>query len=487
MQWDWGFLNFLAEPWFVIPWYGVSILGMFWVIYDINKKNTPLKAAMKWSWPIIVLFFSVIGLALYYGTARAPNIGRIEGHEARMEAHHKYQKNTFRRVNGAVVHCVAGDGLGIMTGMVIARAVNMTFWQEFWFEYLVGFLFGWFIFQFRSMLNMTDSKPMALAMAFRAEFFSMLTVMAGMGAVMGYVTPLAVTEQPDPLTYAFWGFGMLGLLVGYVFTFPMNWMMVKIGWKHGMGGMKDAPKAESRPARIGLVTAMVILGVAALAVPAWLAEIRDGTPVEGAALQLSEAEPDGLAVLGRGLEDTLDTAIRSLGEDRRTHAAHAIDAAHRAAEVGKEAAPDSALARALEDIKQARYELHMGRAAVARSKLAAARDRLREMEPPSAAAPASLARFKGASVLNANGVDVGEVVAVEGDRLQVALGGPRDVWGFWDFSYTETAEIRADAVVVGPQRTIGSSLLVMPTGETTPMAVARRIQEVEEDTPEPNR
>ena len=37
-------------------------------------------------------------------------------------------------------------------------------------------------------------------MAFRAEFFSMLTVMAGMGAVMTYVTPLVSTSQPKPLT-----------------------------------------------------------------------------------------------------------------------------------------------------------------------------------------------------------------------------------------------------------------------------------------------
>ena len=62
----------------------------------------------------------------------------------------------------------------------------------------------------------------------------MMTVMAGMGAVMGYVTPLVVGEQPDAHTFAFWGFGALGLLVGYVATYPMNWWLVKIGWKHGM-------------------------------------------------------------------------------------------------------------------------------------------------------------------------------------------------------------------------------------------------------------
>jgi len=80
---------------------------------------------------------------------------------------------------------------------VIARAVGMSFWQEFWFEYLTGFLFGWLIFQLKSMTTMTDSLGRALALAFRAGFFSMLTVMAGVGAVMTYVTPWWRRRSPS--------------------------------------------------------------------------------------------------------------------------------------------------------------------------------------------------------------------------------------------------------------------------------------------------
>lgn len=121
-----------------------------------------------------------------------------------------------------------------MTAMVVARLINMSFWQEFWFEYAVGFAFGWFIFQYKAMSKMTDSTLQALWMGGRAEFFSMITVMAGMGAVMGFVTPLVVGEQPQPDTFAFWGFAALGLFVGYIVTYPMNWGLVQMGWKHGM-------------------------------------------------------------------------------------------------------------------------------------------------------------------------------------------------------------------------------------------------------------
>lgn len=231
---DWSFLSFLAEPWFVVPWYLVGVLGAAWVLYDTSHLNTQPKPAMKWAWPIIVLFLSAIGLTVYFWSARPPGIGDKQGQEAR-EAYDAYVEKMPRKVMGSVIHCVGGDGLGIISAMVLARVLNMSFWQEFWFEYAVGFCFGWFIFQYKAMRKMADGVLQTLWMGGRAEFFSMLTVMAGMGAVMAFVTPLVVGEQPKPDTFAFWGFSMFGLLVGFVVTYPMNWALVRIGWKHGLG------------------------------------------------------------------------------------------------------------------------------------------------------------------------------------------------------------------------------------------------------------
>jgi hypothetical protein len=211
------FLVWLAQPWFVLSWYGVGIVGAIWVWYDTSAINDPVPQALKWAWPIIVLFFSIVGLVLYVWTCRPPGIGHV-GEEER--------KRIFREYAG-------GDGLGIMTAMVLARVWSMDFWQEFWFEYAVGFAFGWFFFPNKSMRAMTDGPLQPLWRGGRAEFFSMMTVMAGMGAVMAFVTPLVVGQQPPPDTTAFWGFAALGLLVGFVITYPMNSVLVRIGWKHG--------------------------------------------------------------------------------------------------------------------------------------------------------------------------------------------------------------------------------------------------------------
>ena len=137
-----NFLAFLADPWFVVPWYIVGAICAAWMYRDLRTVNTPLKQAIKCGWPIIAFFFSVVGLGLYSLTARALGIQHASSEDEKKKLHAHYQTAMWRRVNGAVIHCVAGDGFGIMKALVIARLVQLTFWQEFWFEYAVGFAFG---------------------------------------------------------------------------------------------------------------------------------------------------------------------------------------------------------------------------------------------------------------------------------------------------------------------------------------------------------
>ncbi len=465
---DWSFLYFLGQPWFVIPWYAVGALGAAFLIHDLHRKNTVLKPAMKWAWPIIVFFFSVIGLFLYFTTARAPGIGRIEDPDEKQEAHDEYERAMWRRANGAVIHCVAGDGFGIMTGMVIARASGMSFWQEFWFEYLVGFAIGWFIFQRKSMTMMTDSIPKQLAMAFRGEFFSMLTVMGGMGAVMTYITPLVATSQPKPLTYAFWGFGMFGLVAGFILTWPMNAMMVKLGWKHGMGGMEGAEQkqVEGTPARAGLVATMSVLGAAALVLVAWLTELRQDRRPDGHGTEPFPAQLASPAhALGQGIRTSLHEALGALGRGDRTSAAVAMDDAHRAAEVGGHSAP-GALHAVLDEVKSARLSYQQGDEARTARHLERA---LRVIRPTASIRPAvlELRRFRGATVISPEGAEIGEVVGVAPDSLRLALGGWRAAWGFLDFGGGRELSVAANSLGFGPPRSVGMTLVMLPRAAGT--------------------
>lgn len=230
---EWGDLAFLAEPWFVLLWYLVGTVGAVVVACDTLKINTQVNPPLKVAWPIIVFFFSVIGLALYWWTCRPRGIASMDEKEKK-QVHHRYVTDSFRKTTGSLIHCVGGDGLGIVTAMIGLRLIEVSFWQEFWFEYAVGFAFGWFIFQLWAFVLHGNGILNGLLKAFRAEFFSMISVMTGMGLVMAHVTPRVVGEQPAPDTFAFWSFAALGLIVGAVLTFPVNYVLVQIGWKHGM-------------------------------------------------------------------------------------------------------------------------------------------------------------------------------------------------------------------------------------------------------------
>jgi hypothetical protein len=463
------FLSFLAEPGFVISWYLFGIAAAAWVWYDLRHANAVLKKAITWAWPIVVLFFAPIGLALYLATARAPGIAHARSEEEKKKLHNAYERSMVRRVNGAVIHCVAGDGLGIMTAMVLARLLGLGFWQEFWFEYAVGFAFGWFIFQYKSMAMMSDSKVRALAMAFRAEFFSMLTVMGGMGAVMAFVTPMVVGMQPKPWTAAFWGFGMFGLLVGYAFTFPMNWMIVKIGWKHGMGSAKDAHPVQGRGPKLALFGAMCVLGLAATCIPAWLAVVRDGRDADEARVALANfgnasrggAQP--AAAAGRGLAASLQQARQDLAQGRRARAMAAMDNAMRAALV-LQAAGLPPGAQAEDALKGARRAVQDGALPRASQRLAQATASGEAEGRRSTAAPEA---YEGAKLVDAAGAVIGEVRRIDGDRALVAVGGLHRWWGFWPVGDPQLAWVRVDALVLGPAPIVGKSYAMLADARFT--------------------
>lgn len=230
---DLAFLSFIMNPYFVTVWYLAGLFSAGWKLNDEMYVNTNVNAALKPGWIVIIIFFSFIGLLLYLKSCRPPGIQNYKGEEAEA-VHHKYVDITWKKVIGSVIHCVGGDGLGIMTAMVISRIIGFDFWTEFWFEYAAGFAFGWFIFQYIAMRKMGNSPLQSLLKGGRAELFSMITVMLGMGLVMRYITPAVVGYSATPDMASFWGSGSLGLMAGAAAAYPMNWWLVKIGWKHSM-------------------------------------------------------------------------------------------------------------------------------------------------------------------------------------------------------------------------------------------------------------
>jgi hypothetical protein len=138
------------------------------------------------------------------------------------------------------MHCVAGDGVGILARAVISTTFGLTGNAEVLLEYLLGFGFGWTIFQALFMRDMVGgSYVRSLATTFIAELLSMNLLMAAIVPTMMILrSVLAPTAGPG--TPVFWFVLSMALLAGFIAAYPMNWWLVANHLKHGMMTIRTA-------------------------------------------------------------------------------------------------------------------------------------------------------------------------------------------------------------------------------------------------------
>src|SRR5262249_50442422 len=82
-------------------------LSVAFVAFDI--RTTPESPVLKWGFVLVRLFTGPIGAMLYVPGCREPLAG----------THERYVAAQWRQTLGSTMHCVAGDGVGILAGAVI--------------------------------------------------------------------------------------------------------------------------------------------------------------------------------------------------------------------------------------------------------------------------------------------------------------------------------------------------------------------------------
>ena len=215
----------------ILLWFVLAALAVAFVAIDI--RNTPESPVLKWGFVLLTAYTGVVGAFLYVLGCREPLRG----------AHEQYTAARWRQTLGSTMHCVAGDGVGILVGAVLSSLLGLAGLAEVALEYVLGFGFGWTIFQALFMRDAAGgSYSVALKRTFIPELLSMNLLMAGM-------VPTAMTlrrhvELADDPTHArFWFVMSMALLVGFIIAYPMNWWLVANHLKHGM--MTVRPKKDA--------------------------------------------------------------------------------------------------------------------------------------------------------------------------------------------------------------------------------------------------
>jgi len=179
------------------------------------------------------------------------------------------------------MHCVAGDGVGILAGALVAGLYELSRPQEIALEYILGFGFGWAIFQALFMRDMAGgSYVAALRQTFMSEFLSMNCLMAGMVPV-AIAWRSRVPAAMDAGNPAFWFIMSIALLVGFMVAYPMNWWLVTRGLKHGMMTVR---RSESHPDMTMAVAGEEHVGHAAMSDTSSHQHAHHTAPVGAAAL-----------------------------------------------------------------------------------------------------------------------------------------------------------------------------------------------------------
>ena len=216
-------------------WFVQAIL--FAAFVAVDSRWTPESPVLKWGFIIVTLYSGPIGLLLWLLACREPLPG----------LHERYVAARWRQVVGSTMHCVAGDGIGILAAAVVASLLHLPGPVEAVFEYAAGFLFGWTIFQALFMRDMAGGSYLAaLKGTFMSELLSMNLLMAGMIPTM-MILRRHVAAADNPLTPNFWFVMSMSLLVGFIIAYPMNWWLVANHLKHGMMTVRPATAAAGMP------------------------------------------------------------------------------------------------------------------------------------------------------------------------------------------------------------------------------------------------
>src|SRR5258708_34734777 len=123
----------------MLLWFLLAAVSLLFVAIDI--RTTPESPVMKWGFVLLTAYTGVIGAFLYVLGCREPLPGM----------HEQYTAAQWRQTLGSTMHCVAGDGVGILAGAVISSGLGITGIGEMTLESVLVFAFGWSTFQMRFM------------------------------------------------------------------------------------------------------------------------------------------------------------------------------------------------------------------------------------------------------------------------------------------------------------------------------------------------
>jgi hypothetical protein len=190
------------------------------------------------------LYLSVFGLFAYFrfGVPMARSQGH-HGEESQMDGQMKMEQRAGPTLIDAAIsatHCGAGCVLGdIVSEFAVFASGAMILGSMLWASFVWDFVAAWCLgiaFQYFTIVPMRKLSPReGLKAAAKADTLSIIAFQVGMYGWMLLVHFRLFPEshlRPDEAVY--WLMMQVAMICGFVTSIPMNWWLLKIGWKESM-------------------------------------------------------------------------------------------------------------------------------------------------------------------------------------------------------------------------------------------------------------
>jgi hypothetical protein len=232
-----------------IAWVSLFVAFLCAVVIVVHEIRHPQKMmVMNFVWPITALYLSVFGLWMYLRFGPKMAAGH-DGMDSMQGGHHGSMGGAERTVTTpslseatvSATHCGAGCTLGdIVTEWMIfvtgATIGGSMLWASLVWDSVAAWTLG-IVFQYFTIKPMGQlSAAQALAAAIKADTLSIIAFQVGMYGWMLLVhLRLFAQEHLQANEPVYWLMMQVAMVCGFVTSIPMNWWLLKIGWKESMG------------------------------------------------------------------------------------------------------------------------------------------------------------------------------------------------------------------------------------------------------------
>ena len=180
-------------------------------------------------WPVTGLYFPVLGWWLYRALSRPKGAAKLDGEQP-------HWKGIFL----SATHCGSGCVLGDIIGAPIVFTFGWTLlgrplYADYVVEFALAYLFG-IAFQYFPIRAMGKVSPQeAILDAIKADTLSLIAFEVGMFGWMAISNFLLFpNHHPEPSMIVFWFMMQAGMVLGFLTTYPANWLLIRWGIKQGM-------------------------------------------------------------------------------------------------------------------------------------------------------------------------------------------------------------------------------------------------------------